>query len=104
MTPEEMEQLAICIAERVVGLRLPTVLTKAATMRELSVGRTKFGEMVRSGAILTCDVGGTEMIPRSEVLRLATPLKKVAAKPVRRPRLVAAFDAKAEAEALRKLR
>jgi hypothetical protein len=66
---KQLEQLP----RQVSTTALPSALTKKHAARELSIGITKLKAMVRSGAIATCDVGGKQQIPRSEILRLTTP-------------------------------
>lgn len=53
--------------------RLPTTLSRARAARELDVSLSKLKGMIRSGQILTCEIGGRQHIPKDEILRLATP-------------------------------
>lgn len=57
------------------GPSLPAVLTRKRAARELSISARKLRDMEKSGDVLTCEIGDSTMIPRSEIERLATPTR-----------------------------
>ncbi|NTX07008.1 hypothetical protein [Myxococcus sp. CA040A] len=65
---------------------LPTVLSKRRAAEELSVSLSKLKGMIRQGAILVCEVGGTTGVPASEIRRIASAVLGTKAPRVRRPR------------------
>lgn len=73
---------------------LPTILTREAAAREMSISLTTLKGMIRRGEIATCTVGKRDsMVPSSEVLRVAGSLKRSSAPKLRtsggRPKTVA---------------
>ncbi len=50
---------------------LPALLTMKAAAKQLSVGMTKFRELVRANVVLTVDLDGRQMVPASEITRLS---------------------------------
>lgn len=80
MTQDDLRQIEERLVSRIlqelsrlVEHPLPTVLTKKAAMKELSISKSKMAGLIKAGALQTCTVGRVEMIPRSEVLRLSRP-------------------------------
>jgi len=65
---------------------LPTVLSKRRAAEELSISLSKLKGMIRQGAILVCEVGGTTGIPASEIRRIASAVLDTKAPRMRRPR------------------
>lgn len=63
---------------------LPPVLTRAEAAKALRVGKTKLQQMISSGEIQVCDIGGVRHIPSAEVYRLAAPVVKGARRSPRR--------------------
>jgi hypothetical protein len=57
------------------GPSLPAALKRTRAARELSISVRKLRDMERSGDILTCEIGDSTMIPRSEVERLSAPVR-----------------------------
>lgn len=78
MSALELERIEVLLVglqkelERRGAQPLPTLLTLQAASKELSVGMTKMRELVKSHVVMTVQLGGREMVPRSEIERLAT--------------------------------
>ena len=75
-TDETLEQLLREVRElreRIDAPALPAALTIARAAQELSVSVRKLREMIAEGRVLTCEIGRTRMVPRTEIERLATP-------------------------------
>jgi hypothetical protein len=53
---------------------LPRVLTKERAALELSISITKLNRLIRSGRLLMVQIGERQMIPSTEVERVATPV------------------------------
>ena len=51
---------------------LPTLLRLSDAARELSVGMTKMRELVKAHVVMSVQLGGRELVPRSEIERLST--------------------------------
>ena len=102
---ERMEELICSIAERLerVDRPLPHILNRREAARELSISLTVLKGMIRRGEIAESqELGSRRGIPRSEILRLATPTQPKKKPPSGRPP-PRAPDARSEAERIRAL-
>lgn len=82
---------------------LPLALTKTEAARLLSMSKRQLERLIARGEISTC-VGDARKVPRREVERYSSPAANVVSGAGRRSKSrkrVAAFDAEAEAAALR---
>jgi hypothetical protein len=81
---------------------LPVILTTKQACREMSIKPSTLKAMISSGDLATCRVKGRQMVPVSEVYRIAQP-----GKPARRgggrPANHSRHDARNEAAKLREL-
>lgn len=97
---DRMEELICSIAERLseVSKPLPTILKRADAARELGVSLSVLKGMIRRGEVLESQKRGeTRGIPRSEILRLATPTQPKSRRPSgggpRKPRAAGGSEA-----------
>lgn len=81
---------------------MPKVLTRERAAHELSVSLTTLKQMIRDGQLVTVSIGKRQMVPASEVMRLAKPAPAKKASSAHRPR-AAASTALDEASAVRAL-
>jgi hypothetical protein len=75
---ERMEALLLEVRTRLERIEAslaptPTCLRYPAAAKHLGVGLTKLKAMVKAGVLRTADVGGTPMVPLSELRRIGTP-------------------------------
>jgi hypothetical protein len=65
------------ITERLGRPELPQVLTKQRAAAELSISVSLLKRMIRNGTLLTVKIGSRQLVPSSEVVRLAEPPRPV---------------------------
>lgn len=78
---DEIERLlaelrALIAQSRATPEQVPLVLDFPAAAKRLGVGLTKLKEIVRSGELLTTEIGSRQMVPVSELERIATPTER----------------------------
>ena len=67
-----LKLLRLVVREEVRGkIEEPLLFAFPAAARKLGIGKTKLRELVKSGVVVTVQLGGREMVPASEIARLA---------------------------------
>jgi hypothetical protein len=82
---------------------MPQVLTRERAAQELSISLTTLKQLIKSKQLATVLVGKRQMVPASEVMRLAKPALRKVKQPLRRAMTSAADEVSAVRELLKKL-